>query len=393
MHRLEGTIDPSDPKGIIPTYDNAKGGVPHISMAYACIDYVGECVRVTVGPNAWYVMVGGIERTHSGDDASKGTALGYVLIPAPGNYSRIPDRYVDEVLHFNTDDLSIVDLDEADELTRLGPEMHVQEYYLRKFDTPTLDKLVKCGEVYLLDDFTVVPPALPDMEPVTEPVMPEPEVPVYDSKPVPFTSWTRNLAHVGGLANIGQNILLVGPSGCGKTTLARKVADDLGRRFASQSCTAGMSESQLVGWLLPVGEGGRFEYVPSTFVDFYENGGVYLLDELDAADENTLLFIDTAIGGDAFHIPQRFGNTEVKRHADFVCMAAANTFGLGESLMYTGRNQLDGATLDRFRAGIVVMDYDEDLERRVVDPDVLAWALPIRAAIKEHKLERIMSTR
>lgn len=195
------------------------------------------------------------------------------------------------------------------------------------------------------------------------------------------------------LAAIRQNIMLVGPSGSGKSFLAEKIARALKLPFGSQSCSAGMSESQLAGWLLPVGKGTQFSYVPSTFVNMYENGGVFLFDEMDAADENTLIFINAALANGSFHIPQRFENSEVKKHKDFVAVGAMNTFGLGEDAMYTGRNALDGATLDRFRAGIVWVGYSDKVETALVDAEVLEWGLNIREVIKQHCLERIMSTR
>jgi hypothetical protein len=195
------------------------------------------------------------------------------------------------------------------------------------------------------------------------------------------------------LAGIRQNILLVGPAGCGKTQLAHQVADSLGLQFGMISCTAGMSESQLTGWLLPVEAGGAFSYVPARFVDLYENGGLFLLDEIDAADENTLLVMNAALANGHLHIPTRTNNPSAKRHPDFVCIAAANTFGHGGNMIYAGRNKLDGATLDRFRAGIVAMDYDEKLESQIVDSEVLAWALPIRKQINSLNLRRVMSTR
>ena len=200
-------------------------------------------------------------------------------------------------------------------------------------------------------------------------------------------------SHVLNLAMVGQNILLCGPSGSGKTYLAAEIAKEMELPFGSQSCSAGMTEGQLAGWLLPIGDGGRFTYVPSLYVHIYENGGVFLLDEVDAADENTLIFINGSIAGTSFHLPQRFDNPIVKRHDDFVVIAAANTFGLGESVTYSGRNRLDGATLDRFRAGMVIMDYCEEMERTIVDPDVYRWGLPIREHIEENNLDRIMSTR
>lgn len=193
-------------------------------------------------------------------------------------------------------------------------------------------------------------------------------------------------------ASVGLNILLVGPAGCGKTHLAHQVAEALGRPFASLSCTAGMSESSLTGWMLP-SDNGAFEYIPSDFVTMYETGGVFLFDEVDAADPNTLLFINQALANGSFYLPQRKGATKVSRHADFVCLAAANTFGTGANMTYAGRERLDEATLDRFRAGTVLLDYDKAFERKVVDPDLLAWGWATRKRITETRLNRVLSTR
>ncbi len=190
----------------------------------------------------------------------------------------------------------------------------------------------------------------------------------------------------------GKNQLLVGPAGCGKTHLAHQVAEALGRPFASVSCTAGMSESTLSGWLLPA-EGGEFQYVESDFVRLYEGGGVFLFDEVDAADPNTLLFINQALANGSFYLPQRKGCSQVKRHAEFVCIAAANTYGTGANMVYAGRERLDESTLDRFRAGLTVLDYDTEFERKAVEPELLAWGWAVRARIRESRLSRVLSTR
>lgn len=195
------------------------------------------------------------------------------------------------------------------------------------------------------------------------------------------------------LASQRVNIMMVGPAGCGKTFLAGKVAEALGLDFSSISCSAGMSESQLAGWLLPVGNSGKFEYVMSEFVRIYENGGVFLLDEIDSSDSNALTFINQAIANEGFYIPQRYKKPYVKRHANFVCIAAANTYGQGADAVYVGRNQLDGATLDRFRAGMITMDYSKKVESALVYPEVLQWGLAIREVIRSNRLRRVMSTR
>ena len=195
------------------------------------------------------------------------------------------------------------------------------------------------------------------------------------------------------LAKIGSNVLMIGPSGSGKTYIAGKVAEKLDRPFGAISCSAGMSESQLAGYLLPIGESGKFAYVPSVFVRMYEEGGVFLFDEVDAADENTILFLNQALANGEFFLPQRFENPRVKRHPDFVAIAAANTFGLGESMLYSGRTQLDGAFLDRFRSGVVMVTYSARVEEKLVDADILEWGRGVRDAIEQHELERVLSTR
>ena len=193
-------------------------------------------------------------------------------------------------------------------------------------------------------------------------------------------------------ASCNINILLVGPAGCGKTHLAHQVAEAMGKQFASVSCTAGMSESALQGWLLP-SDGGAFEYVPSDFVTMYENGGVFLFDEIDAADPNTLLFVNQALANGGFNLPQRKGATYVKRHPDFVCIGAANTYGTGSNMVYSGRERLDESTLDRFRAGIVKLGYDIQFEKQAVDAEVFSWGLDVRKRIESSRLNRVMSTR
>ena len=195
------------------------------------------------------------------------------------------------------------------------------------------------------------------------------------------------------LALLRRNIMLVGPAGCGKTFMAEKIAEALDLSFSSISCTAGMSESQLLGWLLPTGDNGKFEYRAAPFIEAYENGGLFLLDELDAGDSNTLMILNQALSSNQFQIPQRLENSTVKRHPDFVCIAACNTYGQGADMSYVGRNQLDAATLDRFCANTVEMNYSPIVEDALILPEVLVWGRNLRANIANAGIKRIVSTR
>lgn len=195
------------------------------------------------------------------------------------------------------------------------------------------------------------------------------------------------------LASQRRPILLVGPAGCGKTYLGEKVAEALGTTFSDQSCSEGMSETVFNGLLLPTGKAGAFEHHASPFMERYEKGGVMLLDEMDAGDPNLFTYINKAIANDSYTVVQRFTKPVVKKHPDFVLIAAANTFGNGADEMYVGRNQLDAATIDRFKVGMIVMDYSREVEQSLASQELCDWAWRIRDAIRANRLRRIMSTR
>jgi cobaltochelatase CobS len=191
-----------------------------------------------------------------------------------------------------------------------------------------------------------------------------------------------------------QNVLLVGPAGCGKTHLFSMVAKALGKRHASISLSAGVTEAHLTGRLLPTGDGGRFVYTQSPFVTMYTEGGAFLLDEMDGADPNVLLCTQQATANGGFEIEARGASgldTYVARHPDAVIMATANTFGTGAGALYVGRNQLDAATLDRWY--VVQMDYDKSYEERLAPSQVTHFVWTLRDLITENRWRRVASTR
>ena len=179
---------------------------------------------------------------------------------------------------------------------------------------------------------------------------------VGDTKPKELTHEAHELLpKLITTVKLGFNPLLVGPKGCGKTTLAAQLAEALGLPFGHIGLTAGASETWLAGRQLPTG------FMEAEFSKFYKNGGVFLLDELDAADPNLIVFLNAALANGHFYNPILGEN--IKRHKDFVCVAAANTFGLGANAEYTARNRLDGASLDRFP--IFEIEYNEKLEAKL----------------------------
>lgn len=161
-------------------------------------------------------------------------------------------------------------------------------------------------------------------------------------------------------AKLGKNIMLIGPAGCGKTTAAEQLAESLGVPFHNLTFTAGASETWLFGRQTPTG------FVAGSFWLAYRDGGVFLADEFDAGDANLILSINTAIENG--HCFNPINGENVKRHKDFVFIAACNTFGKGADATYTGRNRLDAASLRRFAGSMIAVTYNLDIER-VVCPD------------------------
>lgn len=154
-------------------------------------------------------------------------------------------------------------------------------------------------------------------------------------------------------------IFLVGPSGCGKSFLARDLADELELNYGECPMVEGATPSWLAGAFNMKG------YIGRPFTDIYENGGVFCFEELDAADPNMLLLVNNAMANEWFANPVT--GKEIARHEDFIPVATANTWGLGANRQYTGRGRLDAATLDRWRVGRVELDYDQAVERQLVN--------------------------
>jgi hypothetical protein len=228
------------------------------------------------------------------------------------------------------------------------------------------------------------------------------------ARPHPMLRKVHALAIVARL-----NVMLIGGAGCGKTMLCEQLAKLIGYTFSMNSMSGGTSESALTGWLLPIGEGGKFDYVPAPLVLAFMNGKtVHLLDECDAADANMLLVLNAGLANGHFPVPHNLKNPLVKKSDTCYILAACNTTGGGADDLYNGRTALDASTLDRFY--MVRIDYAADYEaslfqvdgskprtwaprtdRPTVEDYRLAhdWLVGLRHRVNTLKIPRIVSTR
>lgn len=169
------------------------------------------------------------------------------------------------------------------------------------------------------------------------------------------------------LCSARVNSMLVGPAGSGKTSAAHAVANALSLPFRSLSVGPQTSKSDLLGYMDATGK-----YRGTALREMYEHGGILLLDELDAGNPGVLTTLNALLANGEMTFP----DYTVRKHADFVCIAAANTFGTGADRQYVGRNQLDAATLDRFF--ILEWGYDEGFEASLLGLSVLREYVELR---------------
>ena len=162
------------------------------------------------------------------------------------------------------------------------------------------------------------------------------------------------------------NVWLTGPAGSGKTFGCAQAAAALGLDFAYHGSMTQAYE--LLGFVDASGA-----YRESHFVRCYRQGGLCLLDEVDSGADEARLAINGALSGSLLSLPN---GEMVKRHPDFACAAAANTWGHGGTSEYVGRTKIDGAFLDRFVK--MPWGYDEELEHSAAGLDVSAWVSHIQ---------------
>lgn len=171
------------------------------------------------------------------------------------------------------------------------------------------------------------------------------------------------------MVSAGCHVFLVGPAGSGKTRGGEEVARILGRKFYPQSVGPQTTQSHLMGYMDASGK-----YIRTAFRDAFEKGGIFLLDEIDAGNPGVLTSLNSALANTYCSFPDGI----IKRHADFICIAAGNTWGSGADRQYVGRNQIDAATLDRF--AFLVWDYDQALETAIAGAtDWTAYVQKVRA--------------
>jgi MoxR-like ATPase len=178
-----------------------------------------------------------------------------------------------------------------------------------------------------------------------------------------------------------EPLFLVGPAGSGKNVICRQVADLLGLEFYFTNAVT--QEFKLTGFIDAMGK-----YHETEFYKAFKNGGLFMLDEMDGSIPETLIILNAAIANRYFDFP----NGRIDAHENFRVIGAGNTYGHGASMQYAGRNQLDGATLNRF--AIVEIGYSEAIENSMTqDVELIEFVRDFRKAIEKAGINHIVGYR
>ena len=196
-----------------------------------------------------------------------------------------------------------------------------------------------------------------------------------------------------------EPVYLTGPAGSGKNVICKQVAEALGLDFYFTNAVT--QEYKLTGF---TDANGHFH--ESQFYKAFVNGGVFMLDEMDASIPEVLIILNAAIANRYFDFPAPIG--KVDAHENFRVIAAGNTLGHGADSNYVGRNTLDAASLDRF--AMIEIDYDNRIAlnvtnnntalvvfcnkfRQVADKNGLQITISYRAMSRMAKMESLLDTK
>ena len=160
-------------------------------------------------------------------------------------------------------------------------------------------------------------------------------------------------------SGIRMPIMLTGMAGTAKSQGAEHLAEKLELRFGYMAGSQQLTKSDMLGYKSPNGD-----VIDSLLGDFYQNGGLFVIEEIDAINANILLNLNTAIAGEQGY----FAGRMIKRHKDFLLVSTANTYG-GSTEAYNARTKLDASTMSRFLR--VDWELDEKLESDIIDDQFL----------------------
>lgn len=180
-------------------------------------------------------------------------------------------------------------------------------------------------------------------------------------------------------------VYVYGPAGSGKSSIGRQTAEALGLPLYQYGAL--LSKYDVLGSINLSGE-----YQRSAFRDWFEHGGLLVIDEIDGSDPRAIVAINDALRGRA-GVSFAFPDQTVQKHPDCRLIVSANTVGRGANAQYVGRFKLDAASLNGFVQ--IYADYCPKIEKALSRGEAgwLKLCRDVREAAANLKIDLIISPR
>lgn len=191
----------------------------------------------------------------------------------------------------------------------------------------------------------------------------------------------------------GHNVLLVGGAGTGKTTIAKMVAEVLGRPWIAINCSQWTSPTEVIGGQTIEG------YQEGKLIRAWQKGAILILDEMPKLDPNTAGLFNDALAEAQKPDPKKSiiensRGDKFPKNPLFGCIATGNIYPNQESAAYGANNKQDLSLLDRFAGTVYWIEKDPRKEQHIIQ-NMMIWSLfdHLRTEIEKLKYEAQVSLR